>query len=318
MLALPGNAEHLLHVGEREQAVERGDAFDGAGVEATVERLLGSVGETPLGVALPVGLQQGLMGLGSIALDREQVVGAVGPHDGIGSVAGRVQRIHGDHGAAEVDVFQHREHRRVLPARFVADPAGHRHGLRMGDQRHGFVMHVPVAVHAVDPLAVRRQRRGVRERMGLHPAVGCGLHPVAVRQRDHPMDRRSRRRNEAPAEALPPCTRRRKVLLRHALRVARGRVATDLARQPRQHPNGQHRRQLVPPPQGLAEVRHPLQLLQKRRQRILRRIHRLARNCPVRMRLRRAQPGHRRAAQRVDVHLPGLAVGIRIPPRPRE
>ena len=102
----PGDPEHLLHAEEGEQAVERSDAFDGARVEATVERLLGSVGEPPLRVALPVGLQQGLMGLGSLAPDREQVVGTVRPHDGIGGVVRGVQRIHGDHGAADADVFQ--------------------------------------------------------------------------------------------------------------------------------------------------------------------------------------------------------------------
>ena len=106
VLSHPGDAEHLLQLGEGEQAFERSDAFDGAGVEATVERFLGPVGEPPLRVALPVGLQQGLMGLGSIALDREQVVGPLHPHDGIGGVVRGVQRIHGDHGAADADVFQ--------------------------------------------------------------------------------------------------------------------------------------------------------------------------------------------------------------------
>ena len=122
----PRDAEHLLHVEEGEQAFERSDAFDGARVEATVERLLGSVGELPLRLTLPVGVQQGLMGLGSVAPDREQVVGTVRPQDGIGGVAGGVQRIHGDHGTAEADVFQEREHRGVLAARFMAHPAGHR------------------------------------------------------------------------------------------------------------------------------------------------------------------------------------------------
>ena len=51
VLSHPGDAEHLLHVGEGEQDFERSDAFDGARVEgvlATVERLLGLVGEPPL------------------------------------------------------------------------------------------------------------------------------------------------------------------------------------------------------------------------------------------------------------------------------
>ena len=173
-------------------------------------------------------------------------------------------------------------------------------------------MQVPVAVHAVDPLAIRRQRRVVRERMGLYPALGCGLHLVAVGQQDHPVDRRPRRRDEAAAEALPPRFQRSKMLLRHALREARGRVASDLARQPRQHANGQHRGQLVPPPPGVAENRHLSQLLQQRRKRSLRRIHRLARNLPVRMRLLRREPGHRRAVQRVNVHLLALAMWVRV------
>ncbi len=130
MLSFAGDAEHLLHVGEREHAVEWRDAFAGGNVLATVERFRGSVVEAPLRVLLPVGLAQGRMGLGSVALDREQVVGAVG----IGGLAGGVQPIHGDHGATEVDIFQHRG---VPAALFMAHPADQRHAFRMGDPRCG-------------------------------------------------------------------------------------------------------------------------------------------------------------------------------------
>ena len=134
MLSFAGDAEHLLHVGEREHAVEWRDAFAGGNVVATVERFRGSVVEAPLRVLLPVGLAQGPMGLGSVALDREQVVRAVRPQDGIRGLAGGVQRIHGDHGATEVDIFQHRG---VPAALFMAHPADQRHAFRMGAPRCG-------------------------------------------------------------------------------------------------------------------------------------------------------------------------------------
>ena len=143
-------------------------------------------------------------------------------------------------------------------------------------------------------------------------AVGRGLHFVAVRLHHHPVDRGSRRRDEAVADPIPPRVEGGKMLLRHGSRVARSRVAADLARKARQHADGQHRRQLVPPPLGMAEVGDPLQRLQQRRKRLFRRLHRRAGHRPVRMRLRRAKPGHRRAAQRVDNHLLQLAMRIRV------
>ena len=182
----------------------------------------------------------------------------------------------------------------------------------MGHQRRRLMVHRAAAVHAVDPLAVRGQRRAVRDRVGLRPAVGRGLHFVAVRLHHHPVDRGSRRRDEAVADPIPPRFEGGKMFLRHGFRVARGRIAADLARKARQHADGQHCRQLVPPPLGMAEVGNPLQRLQQRRKRLFRHVHRRAGHRPVRMRLCRAKPGYRRAAQRIDNHLLQLAMRIRV------
>ena len=63
MLSLAADAEHLPRVRDRGQVVERGDAFDGAGVPAAVKRLLRQVGEAPLRIPFPVCRLQGLEGL---------------------------------------------------------------------------------------------------------------------------------------------------------------------------------------------------------------------------------------------------------------
>ena len=68
---------------------------------------------------------------------------------------------------------------------------------------------------------------------------------------------------EVVADPIPPRVEGGKMLLRHGFRVARGRVAADLARKAHQHADGQHRRQLVPPPLGMAEVGNPLHRLQQ-------------------------------------------------------
>ena len=173
-----------------------------------MKRLLRHVGEAPLRIPFPVRRLQGLEGLGSIALHGEQVVGAVRAHDRIRGVAGCVQRVHGDDRAADFDVFQHGEHRSRLPAFVMAHPAGDRDAVLKGHQCRGLVVHLAAAVHAVDPLAVRGQRRAVRNGMSLRPAIGCGPHFVAVGVHQHPVDRGSRRRDEeaeAPSRRYVVC-----------------------------------------------------------------------------------------------------------------
>ena len=95
VLSLAGDAKHLAHVRDREQVVERGDAFDGAGVPAAVKWLLRHVGEAPLRIPFPVRRLQGLECLGSIALHGEQILGAV---------VGELREIQRSRGASEISI----------------------------------------------------------------------------------------------------------------------------------------------------------------------------------------------------------------------
>ncbi len=94
-LLLAGDAEHLPHMRDREQGVERLDAFDGAAVPAAVKRLRRHVGEAPLRIPFPVRRLQGLECLGSIALHGEQILGAV---------VGELREIQRSRGASEISI----------------------------------------------------------------------------------------------------------------------------------------------------------------------------------------------------------------------
>ena len=130
--SLAGAADHLPQVRHREQVVEWEDKFDGAGDPAAVKRLLRHVGTVPPRIPFAVRGLRSLEGPGSVALHGEPVVGAVCAQDRIRAAAGRVQRGHCDFRAADFDVFRHREHCSLLPARFMALPAGDRNAFCMG------------------------------------------------------------------------------------------------------------------------------------------------------------------------------------------
>ena len=112
----------------------------------------------------------------------------------------------------------------------MAHPAGDRNALCVDYQCRGLMVHRAAAVHAVDPLAVGGQRRAVRDGMGLRPAVGRGLYFVAARLHHHPVDRGSRSRDEARADPILLRAEGGKMLLRHGLRVARGRAVLTVGR----------------------------------------------------------------------------------------
>ena len=140
-------------------------------------------------------------GVGAVRLDRQHVVRAVRLDDGPRGVAGRVQRVQGEHAAAQIDVLQQGAQRGGLAALVAAAEA--RDGTAgVGDQGHRLEVRgvVGVPVRAADALAVRGQRRHVRvlretrrrpPRQHLPQRVRVGVH-------QHPADGRVRRRHPAP------------------------------------------------------------------------------------------------------------------------
>ena len=152
--ALAQDAERLAGVGEgRERVRQQVAGGDAARLDAPV-RLDGLVGMAAHGAGVPVDGGELREGVGAVRLDRQHVVGAVRLDDGARGVAGGVQRVEGEHAAAQVDILEQRAQRRRLAALVAATAAGERPAA-VRDQGDGLEVHAVrrVAVRAADPHA---------------------------------------------------------------------------------------------------------------------------------------------------------------------
>ena len=150
-LPVAGDAGDLAHARIVDQVPERGRDAYGALLQPAVH-LVEILREAVGGVPLPVDAVEDVEGLRRVALDREDVVGAAAFRDQLRGLARRVQRIEGDHPAADVAALQQVVRGRQLAA-LVVD-VQEREGRAGGvvDKGHGLVMAVAVAVGA--PLSV--------------------------------------------------------------------------------------------------------------------------------------------------------------------
>ena len=169
---------------------------------------------------VPVQRAQRRACLGAVALDGEQIVGAVDVDNRAFGVVGGVQRIEGNQAPAHVDILQQRLRGGNLAALVTAAAAGERAPV-VGDQRDRLEVHAraAMAVGAADALAVGGERGrlgavGHRTRRGptpQHLGQGVGVAPRPQRAHEH--------------------------LLGHAVRVGIGTVvARESLRAPHPHP----------------------------------------------------------------------------------
>ena len=269
----------------------------------------------PDGRGIPVEGGERREHLGAVALDGEQIVGAVRLDDRPLGVSGGVQGVQGDQAAAHIDILQQRPGRGDL-APLVAAAAAREGMAGVGHQRHRLEMGVVarMAVGAADALAIRRERRGVR-RLGKprrRPLAEHLRQGVRVGVRHHPADRRVRRRHPAARDRIAPSAQRAQLLLVEPLREPFRRHRPTQPRQPRQRANGQNRLQPVLPALAAAAVRHRREQLPQRAQ-LLARVRYLGRAAgPLRAVRRVRQTGSRVRAQRAHEHLLEHLVRVRV------
>ena len=169
---------HLLDLRVVEHAGHGFHGLDVALLDAAMA--LGELlAEARRGVLIPVDGVERCVGLGSVALDRQQIVGVVAVQDGGGGVAGGVQSIEGDHRTADVGVLEEGEDGRDLTTGVGEDAAADRLLVVVADQGHGLVLGVALAVGAAQALAIGGQCCG-GGRTRRQPAVDGGLKRIRI------------------------------------------------------------------------------------------------------------------------------------------
>ena len=155
-IALAAHPEHLRNMGIVDRLFRRRQHFDMATVDAPMA-LLRVFTEAP-GSLFPWHGCQRLVGLGTVLLDGQQIVGAMLLDDAGGGVAGGVQRIEGEQRAADGDHLQQCSDRRKLAIVVVKVETRQRHPGGVLDQRRCLVAQRAVAIGTANPLAVGGQR----------------------------------------------------------------------------------------------------------------------------------------------------------------
>ena len=262
---------------------------------------------------VPVQRAQRRACLRAIALDGEQIVGAVDVDNRAFGVVGGVQRIEGNQAPAHVDVLQQRLRGGNLAALVTAAAAGERAPV-VGDQRHGFEVHAraAIAVGAADALAVGGERGrlgavGHRTRRGPTPQhLGQG---VGVDVGEHPAQRGVRRCDPTPRLGVAPRPQRAQLLLTQVPGEALRRRRPQHPCQARERTHRQHRRELVLHALAPTTIGH---LGEQRAQLLARVPHRRRPARPLLALGRVGQALARIGAQRAHEHLLGHAVRVDI------
>ena len=261
-VAVADDPKHLLDLRVVEHAGLGFHGLDVALLDAAMA-LAGLLAEARRGGLIPVDGVQRCVGLGSVALDRQQIMGAVAVQDGGGRVTGGVQSIEGDHRTADVDLLQEGSDGSDLTTLVGEDAAADRLLVVVADQGHGLVLGLALAVGAAQALAIGGQcggGGGTRRQ----PAVGGGLKGIRIGVGHGAVEGGAGGWMVASGALVAPSAEGAQLILSKMTGVAPGGIDAVITGQPRQLPDRQQDRKSELATLAAAMIGDTLQFLQQR------------------------------------------------------